>query len=243
MANAAREHAKRIKHEVDQGLNSRTRLLSSHDCMFGEFKGLLARSASGREQYSGNGRLTIATERIRLCRCCRIWRSLPGAAMVPAPVEGSQLRGHPPPDLQQQCVRLLVGEQISLSGMVVVLLRYRGSRSCAPGPRAAKRCRLSKGYRRKGAWARIGFGASDPCRKWSVHRSSGNRSIPPREMPASIAVGLEHGRTNPLVELSADLGHGQTNLRQARSQTDSIGYAHRITCAPNAPPRWLRGVS
>jgi hypothetical protein len=31
-----------------------------------------------------------------------------------------------------------------------------------PGPKVAKRCRLSEGYRSKGAWARIGFVASDP---------------------------------------------------------------------------------
>jgi hypothetical protein len=30
-----------------------------------------------------------------------------------------------------------------------------------PQPKVAKRCRLSEGYRRKDAWARIGFGASD----------------------------------------------------------------------------------
>jgi hypothetical protein len=50
--------------------------------------------------------------------------------------------------------RLLVGEQISLSGMVVLLQRITIMRA---SPKVAKRCRLSEGYRRKDAWARIGF--------------------------------------------------------------------------------------
>src|SRR5271169_507414 len=69
-----------------------------------------------------------------------------------------------------QGVHLLVGEQISLSGMVV-LLRYRGSRSC-PSPKIAKRCRLSEGYRLTDAWARIGFVAFDPQRHRSVAKTS-----------------------------------------------------------------------
>jgi hypothetical protein len=46
-----------------------------------------------------------------------------------------------------------------------------------PQPKVAKRCRLSEGCRRKDAWARIGFGASDPSATLA-NRSAG-RALPP----------------------------------------------------------------
>jgi hypothetical protein len=50
----------------------------------------------------------------------------------------------------------------------------------------------------------VAFAASvenDPCRKCSVLRSRDNKMIyTPREMPASIAVGPEDSRTDPLAD-------------------------------------------